>query len=322
MREQLGLSQVEEQVYLALLKRGGADTAELAQVLVPSVVGGLEAALEVLHQRGLVERAAADPPRWLPVDPAVALADHIAGKEQELQRTRQMVEELAEQYVQAAAPLRARPQDLMEIVVGARNVMERLRGEHRGAKREVRSMERPPYVQVNTEPNPIEMELLAQGVAHRVIYEENAVDLPGRWNDLIGGIEAGEQARVAPRLPVKVLLIDDRLALLPARAGGLFTDALLVVYPGALLELLSNVFEIAWEQAIALRLTAGAVKSEHADEQLVLSMLASGLTDDAMARHLGVSVRTVQRRVREISARLGAKTRFQAGLQAGRHGLL
>lgn len=71
-------------------------------------------------------------------------------------------------------------------------------------------------MQVNTAPNPIEMELLAQGVAHRVIYEEDAVNLPGRWNDIIGGIEAGEQARVVPRLPAKVLLIDDRVALLPA----------------------------------------------------------------------------------------------------------
>ena len=55
---------------------------------------------------------------------------------------------------------------------------------------------------------------------------------------------------------------------------------------------------------------------------VVLNLLAAGLTDDAMARHLGVSVRTVQRRVREICARLGARTRFQAGLQARRHGLL
>ncbi|HEX5596872.1 MAG TPA: helix-turn-helix domain-containing protein [Micromonosporaceae bacterium] len=322
MLEPLGLTQAEAQIYLAVLERGGADTAELAQVLVPSVAAGLEQTLEVLHQRGLIERVATGPSRYRPVDPAVALADHVAAKERDLQQSRKLVEELAEQYVQGAKPWQVRPQDLVEIVVGAREVMERLRGEHRRAQREVRSMERPPYVQVNTEPNPIEMELLARGVVHRVIYEEDAIDLPGRLNDVIKGIEAGEQARVAPRLPARVLLIDDEVALLPARAGGLFTDALLIVHPGALLELLSELFEVAWEHAMPLRVTAGGLKDESADEQLVLSLLASGLTDDAMARHLGVSVRTVQRRVREICARLGARTRFQAGLQAGRQGLL
>lgn len=322
MREQLGLSQTEEQVYLSVLRRGGADTSELAQLLTPAVAADLEHTLEVLHQRGLVERVAADPPRYRPVDPAVALADHVAAKERDLQRSRQLVEELAQQYVQASAPAPLRPQDVVEIVVGAREVMERLRGEHRSAQRQVRSMERPPYVQVNTEPNPIEMELLAQGVVHRVIYEEDAVDLPGRWNDIIKGIEAGEQARVVPRSPAKVLLIDDRLALLPARPGGRFTDAMLIVHPGALLELLSDVFEATWERAMPLRVSAGELKDESSDEQLVLSLLASGLTDDAIARHLDVSVRTVHRRVREICTRLGARTRFQAGLQAHRHGLL
>lgn len=102
----------------------------------------------------------------------------------------------------------------------------------------------------------------------------------------------------------------------------MFTDGLLVVHSGALLELLSEVFEVTWAHAIPLRVTAGGLKDESADEQLVLNLLAAGLTDDAMARHLGVSVRTVQRRVREICARLGARTRFQAGLQARRHGLL
>lgn len=41
MREQLGLSQTEEQVYLSVLRRGGADTSELAQLLTPAVAAGV-----------------------------------------------------------------------------------------------------------------------------------------------------------------------------------------------------------------------------------------------------------------------------------------
>ena len=58
-----------------------------------------------------------------------------------------------------------------------------------------------------------------------------------------------------------------------------------------------------------------------ADRQ-VLALLATGLTDERIAAHLGLGLRTVQRRVRGLMDRLGAGNRFQAGLQAARTGLL
>jgi DNA-binding NarL/FixJ family response regulator len=58
------------------------------------------------------------------------------------------------------------------------------------------------------------------------------------------------------------------------------------------------------------------------DESALLGLLAAGLTDGAIARHLGTHPRTVQRRVRDLLDRLGAGTRFQAGIQAARRGWL
>lgn len=54
----------------------------------------------------------------------------------------------------------------------------------------------------------------------------------------------------------------------------------------------------------------------------LITLLTAGMTDDAIARRLGVSARTVQRRVSELMESLGARTRFQAGAQAVRRGLL
>ena len=54
----------------------------------------------------------------------------------------------------------------------------------------------------------------------------------------------------------------------------------------------------------------------------LLTMLAAGMTDDGIARQLRVSARTVQRRVSELMEGLGARNRFQAGVQAARRGLL
>ena len=54
----------------------------------------------------------------------------------------------------------------------------------------------------------------------------------------------------------------------------------------------------------------------------MLAMLAAGLKDEAIARYLGVSLRTVRRRVATLMEELGAHTRFQLGSAAERRGLL
>jgi len=52
----------------------------------------------------------------------------------------------------------------------------------------------------------------------------------------------------------------------------------------------------------------------------ILSLLSDGRSDSTIAREFGISLRTVERRVRSLMDRLGAKTRFQAGVQAARRG--
>ncbi|WP_247597705.1 LuxR C-terminal-related transcriptional regulator [Streptomyces sp. RKND-216] len=51
----------------------------------------------------------------------------------------------------------------------------------------------------------------------------------------------------------------------------------------------------------------------------MLDLLTEGMTDEAVARQLGVSVRTTRRITAELMQRLGARSRFEAGvLAAGR----
>ena len=59
-----------------------------------------------------------------------------------------------------------------------------------------------------------------------------------------------------------------------------------------------------------------------AAELLLLTLLGDGLKDEAVARALGVSVRTVRRMVAELMHRLDARSRFQAALLAQRRGWL
>ena len=48
----------------------------------------------------------------------------------------------------------------------------------------------------------------------------------------------------------------------------------------------------------------------------LLALLVTGVPDVVIARQLGLSYRTFQRRLHELMGRLGAETRFQAGIRA------
>ncbi|RIQ22556.1 helix-turn-helix domain-containing protein [Jiangella rhizosphaerae] len=322
MLEQFGLSDEEQTVYLALLDHARPATAA---VLEPAITAGLSAdavekLLDALERRGLADRLPGEPPAYRLVDPALAFAETLAARERDLQRSRVLVDQLAIRHRRRHDAVE--PGDLVEIVTGSEATARRLVDVYSSARTQVRAMERPPYGVVNSEPNPIEVELLRAGVRHRVLYEQSAVDLPGRLHDLIGGIAAGEEARVAPTLPARMLLIDDRYAMVPAKAGALITDQLLVVHPSGLLDVLAEVFEETWLRAMPLRLAPSDQDGQVDDDRVILNLLAAGLTEQSIARHVGASQRTVQRRIKEISGRLGARTRFQAGLQAARNGVL
>jgi DNA-binding NarL/FixJ family response regulator len=53
------------------------------------------------------------------------------------------------------------------------------------------------------------------------------------------------------------------------------------------------------------------------DEDTIITLLAAGVKDEAIARQLGVSPHTVRRRIAALCKRLGVTTRFQAGLALG-----
>jgi DNA-binding NarL/FixJ family response regulator len=52
----------------------------------------------------------------------------------------------------------------------------------------------------------------------------------------------------------------------------------------------------------------------------LLAYLNAGLTDEAIARELDVSERTVGRRISRLQDMLGVASRFQLGSQAARRG--
>lgn len=311
-----GLTSGEEEAYLALVDMSSASAAELrarCRLRVGRALASLEA-------KGLVSRLAGAPARYTAAPPELALELLARAREQELARARLSVAPLSERYRRTRGS--AQPHEVIEVVTSRDGTVRRWEQLQRSARKQVRSFDRPPYL--NPTWNPAEPEMLAAGVTYRSVYDVSGFAVPGRPAAVRAMVEAGELARVARNVPVKMFIADDQLALLPLEVNG-SADSCLVIRASSLLDTLAALFELVWNQAVALHSDEEIPAPDTGpddDEATLLGLLAAGLTDAAIARHIGTHPRTVQRRVRDLLDHLGAGTRFQAGLQAARRGWL
>jgi DNA-binding CsgD family transcriptional regulator len=233
-------------------------------------------------------------------------------REEELLRTRSRIAELMRLYRRAQQPTAT---DLVEVVSGREAIALRWRQLQQGARRRLLVFDRSPHVALPDAE--LERSVLARGVRVRSVYETGGGGGPARLARIREQLAAGEEARLLPELPCKLAVVDDTWALLPVTAGAELASALLV-RPSSLLDALIELFEAYWHRGV--RLPDGRDAADKRGE--LLALLSAGFTDDSIARQLGVSARTGQRWVRELMDELGARTRFQAGLQATRAGLL
>jgi len=58
------------------------------------------------------------------------------------------------------------------------------------------------------------------------------------------------------------------------------------------------------------------------DELALLNLMARGYTDEVVAQKLGLTARTLRRRLRSAMDKLGAASRFEAGFKLARSGWL
>ena len=152
------------------------------------------------------------------------------------------------------------------------------------------------------------------GRESRAIYPVRAVSDGAKA--LAARAAVGEQIRVLPDLPTRLLVIGDSHVVLPEPLG--FADMpLAVVRQRSVVEAMTHWFELLWERA-AVPAVGNAAQRDL--RRFLLQQLAAGEHDEQIARRLGISLRTVRRRVADLMSELGADSRFQAGVEAARRG--
>ncbi|MER5867543.1 LuxR C-terminal-related transcriptional regulator [Kitasatospora sp. NPDC002040] len=324
MLETLGLSVTAAAVYQVMLDRPGHGVERLADA-IGVTPAQIHDCLDELTELMLVRASSEHPGQLRAVTPEVGLADMLARQEADLaERQAQLAASRAAvtRLVADRAETRAAHgerllgmdaiQHRLEILM--RNVTTECVGVHPGAS------QRPEDLAAGREGNAA---AIARGVAVKSLYQDATRNDPhttayARW--LLG---LGSEVRTAPVLPQRLVIVDRSQALVPIDPANTRKGALHVTEPG-IVGALVELFEQAWATAVPL----GAARSGDpatgltGTERELLRLLGTGLTDDAAGVRLGISARTVGRHMAAVMERLGATSRFEAGIKAAHLGWL
>ncbi|MFE7469396.1 LuxR family transcriptional regulator [Streptomyces sp. NPDC057499] len=315
----LGIEGAAGRVYLALLELAPAPLGAIGEA---SGLGGAElaGAYGALVDAGLASAAGEGADVVAPVPPAAGLEILARHRAAEIEESRIAVGGAFESFRRHR--LAAYNDHLVEVVTGEA-VGARMRQAWASAREQIRQFESPPYFPL-PETTEDSLATLARGIRQRVVYSRESLEHPGHLKEVIEPcVRAGEQARVMPSVPVKLVIIDEAYALvsLSIREADVH-NTMLVVQPCGLLSALIALFEQSWSNALPFHgRTARPGGLPPADRRL-LWLLAGGASDEVIARELGISRRTLFRRLQVLMARLGAANRFQMALQAQRSGWL
>ncbi|MFC1421085.1 LuxR C-terminal-related transcriptional regulator [Streptacidiphilus cavernicola] len=325
MLETLGLTATAADVYRAMLDRPEDGVAELA-----AYCGVREArvheSLEELTALLLVRASVEHPGRVRAVSPEIGLADMLARQEADLAaRQAQLAASRAAVTRLVVERAESRPAAHGERLMGIDAIQARLELLGRTAVTEVLGVhpgpsQRPEDLAAG---RPANADAIARGVTIRSLYQDSTRHDPHTTAYAHWLLSLGSEVRTAPVLPQRLVLVDRRQALVPIDPADTRQGALHVTEPG-IVAALTDLFEQAWATAVPL----GAVRTEDPEtglsdtERELLRLLGGGQTDEAAAQRLGLSTRTVRRHMAAVMERLGATSRFEAGIKAAHLGWL
>ncbi|MFD9503352.1 helix-turn-helix domain-containing protein [Streptomyces sp. NPDC060035] len=316
MLETLGLSTSESQMYQFLVRSGRICTEQMRKRLNLSDAQTDEAT-QGLVAKGLVTLTDERPAQLLASPPDIAGEELLLLRMNQLRSARGVLNRLTKEYRQATSG----PAALEEIaeIVPDESLAVRYEQLQRNARKQVLRFDAPPYL-VSEGLNSAELDQLTAGVAYRTVYDRLAVAETGAMQEIKQYVDAGERARVLNQVPLKLVIVDRSTALVSLRAeDAQLPQVALLIHPGPLLEALLALFEMVWASALPLDPVSDQGPLTQPDAQM-LTLLLSGLTDDAIARQLGIGKRTVNRRVHSLMDQAGVSSRMQLGWQAARLG--
>lgn len=313
-----GLRPEDEELYRVVLRNEGITKQQLGELTVSSPTE-IDEAVDRFRAGGLVTVSG---DALHPVAPADVLSPLAQARAQELLREfdlvdalRDLIPTLAVEQLSSGSGGRA---DVDVEALGAHDVYAVIRDLIAASSGDVLWFRPDQWrLERTADADAILPELLAAGRRSRAIYP--AVVLEEAPQVVRRRAERGELIRIAASVPARMVIFGEEAVLVPDRWGE-NTGRRLVVREHFLVGALVALFDSAWERAIAVPGLEGGAEDPQGERRLLLHQLTRGAKDEQIARALGVSLRTVRRRVADIMDELGATSRFQAGVEAVRRG--
>lgn len=158
-----------------------------------------------------------------------------------------------------------------------------------------------------------EVERVRAGQRQRTLYRPEILDEPD-ISRLEALLAAGQEQRVVDGLEHEFALFGDEAVVTPSVWGDAGSDYLVIRNP-VIRGAFQGWFDLLWGSA------PSRGDGQDPDARLI-DLLALGYKDETIARHLGVALRTVRRRVAALMDQHRVTTRFQLGVALARAGQL
>ncbi|WP_329274681.1 helix-turn-helix transcriptional regulator [Streptomyces sp. NBC_01451] len=268
-----------------------------------------------------------DDANWLrPVPPSVALAQRLNPLEHEITERRRLSIELAdsfEPFMALSAQVTASTHSITVLegldrintaldlaTAQCQNEMVTVQPSHRHPEgRLIAALDR-------------DRPLIERGVRIRTLYQHTARYSPERlaWVDQFTDGKA--EYRTIDELVERLIICDETVAFIPISDDR--QVALELRHPG-LVRYLVKVFEFMWGRAVPL--SAGAPYETAPDgltdiQHSIAKLLVEGHVDEAIARRLGMNVRTCRAHIAKLATSLGSGSRAQLGFLIAQSGIL
>lgn len=329
MLQILGLTRHSETVYRLMLAEPQLGVAELSE-RTGLTDAHVREALDELVAFALVRESREHPGRLRVVRPEIGLEtllrrheEQLLARQQELASARTQV---AEMVAECLRPDAGQPSESTRRILG----LDAIQGElemlaHEVSAECLSSLPGGAQSQASIDhARPLDASALARGVSMQTLLQDSArhdvaTHAHARWLT-----DRGAQVRTAPLLPLRMVIFDRQVAVIPIDPADTRLGALCTREPGMVSSLIS-VFEQAWDAAVPFGVVRDVADAEtgltRLDQEL-LKLLSVGLTDEAAGSRLGISARTVRRQMAALMERLNASSRFEAGLKAAQRGWL
>jgi DNA-binding CsgD family transcriptional regulator len=323
----LGLTSVQEAVYRTALDGPHLSDEEIAQKLDLGV-DEVRTVLVTLLDMRIMRESHEEPGRLVAVDPVVGLQDLLAREHEQLMERQQQIAASQSLVLRMLAErdlsVGATTGDGVQRLVGVDVVQQRLERLSRDVQRSVMTF-MPGGAQSSAALEAARVNdarALGRGVTIRTIGLDSIRENDGTLSYARWLADGGGEFRTAPVLPPRMVVVDQRMALVPIDPRDTRRGALFLTEPGVVVSLVA-LFEQVWEVATPL----GA--DRHPDreglspqEKKLLMLIAQGHTDESAAGKMFISPRTARRMMASIMERLGARSRFEAGVRAAQNGWL